>query len=265
MTGENPFPGMNPFLEIHWLDVHTTLIGYVRDAIADELPEGLVARSEEHLAVDALDDAPSIRADVGVSERWREGLPPVWTPESDPPGGGTTQVATPEIVAVDPVPERWIEIRTPKGRLVTAIEILSPANKGAGRARYLQKQGRYLHSGANLVEIDLLRGGVPTVSLTAEMRELLRPMPEARYEICVARAGMPERREVYRWALAEPIPTIRVPLRYTDNDIPLALQPLLNRAYRTGRYALEAFRVEDLRPEPSATDLAWIRARMAGA
>lgn len=34
----NPFPGMNPFLERHWSDVHTKLIAYIADALAEQLP-----------------------------------------------------------------------------------------------------------------------------------------------------------------------------------------------------------------------------------
>lgn len=45
---------------------------------------------------------------------------------------------------IDPVTERWLEIRDRDGKLVTAIELLSPRNKeGAGRADYLQKQNDY--------------------------------------------------------------------------------------------------------------------------
>ena len=45
----NPFPGMNPFLELQWSDVHTVLISYIRDALSDELPEDLRSLVEEHL------------------------------------------------------------------------------------------------------------------------------------------------------------------------------------------------------------------------
>jgi hypothetical protein len=40
---QNPFPGMNPYLEQHWRDVHTTLMVYLRDQLQGELPEGDVA------------------------------------------------------------------------------------------------------------------------------------------------------------------------------------------------------------------------------
>ena len=51
--------------------------------------------------------------------------------------------------------------------MVTVIELLSPWNKTpeAGLAEYLAKRTNVLYSTANLVELDLLRGGerLPTV------------------------------------------------------------------------------------------------------
>ena len=49
----NPFPGMNPFLESHWGDVHTSLTTYARDHLQPQLPSGLRARIEEYVAVES--------------------------------------------------------------------------------------------------------------------------------------------------------------------------------------------------------------------
>ncbi len=35
---KNPFPGMNPYFERYWGDVHSTLIAYLRDQINERLP-----------------------------------------------------------------------------------------------------------------------------------------------------------------------------------------------------------------------------------
>lgn len=43
----SPFPGMDPFLEEHWGDVHTSLTVYARNQLNEALPEGVVARIEE--------------------------------------------------------------------------------------------------------------------------------------------------------------------------------------------------------------------------
>jgi hypothetical protein len=42
----SPFPGMDPYLEDHWRDVHTSLIIYIRDALQDVMPSALRARVE---------------------------------------------------------------------------------------------------------------------------------------------------------------------------------------------------------------------------
>ncbi len=44
---KNPFPGMNPWLQRKWSDVHTMLIGYIRDSLSPELPPDLAAYAED--------------------------------------------------------------------------------------------------------------------------------------------------------------------------------------------------------------------------
>ena len=48
----SPFPGMDPYLEAHWRDVHTTLVVYIRDALQDALPPQLRARVEERVVLE---------------------------------------------------------------------------------------------------------------------------------------------------------------------------------------------------------------------
>ena len=73
----NPFPGMNPYLQESWSDVHTRLISYISDALAEELPPDLSARAEERINVLDEDEGRSYRADVAVIEPWRASFPPV--------------------------------------------------------------------------------------------------------------------------------------------------------------------------------------------
>jgi hypothetical protein len=49
---KSPFPGMDPYLEQHWGDVHASLIVYMRDQINEQLPADLQARVEESIMVD---------------------------------------------------------------------------------------------------------------------------------------------------------------------------------------------------------------------
>jgi hypothetical protein len=171
ISPHNPFPGMNPFLERSWSDVHTQLIAYIRDELALRgLPAGLRARAEERLSV---------------------------------------ELAIPKIVLREPGVERWIEICSEHGKLITVIELLSLANKPSpGRERYLQKRLNYESAQVNVVEIDLLRGGSRVVAAMAEPWS--HPSEATRYSICVRRAT-PDRYEVYHWRLRERIPAISFP------------------------------------------------------
>ena len=45
----SPFPGMDPYLEAHWRDVHARLIIYASDALQGVLPHPLRARVEERI------------------------------------------------------------------------------------------------------------------------------------------------------------------------------------------------------------------------
>jgi hypothetical protein len=47
----NPLPGMNPWVEAYWGDIHTRLTTYSCDAIQRQLPADLQTRVEEYLSV----------------------------------------------------------------------------------------------------------------------------------------------------------------------------------------------------------------------
>src|SRR5205085_6123885 len=73
-------------------------------------------------------------------------------------------VAEPLVVLTDEeVTQGFIEIRDASSghRVVTVIEILSPANKvpGEGQIKYLQKREELREGRVSLVEIDLVRAG----------------------------------------------------------------------------------------------------------
>lgn len=260
MTKDNPLPGMNPFLERFWPDVHTALIGYIRDHIAEQLPEGLKARSEEHVTLASGDDeGKGFRADVALVESWKQGIPPSWQPEPASTVGGV--VATEPLYCItDEETERWIEITDPNGRVITIIEVLSPANKDSARDKYMAKRVSYLSAGVNVVEIDLLRGGYHVVGIP---RLVLRD-PDAPYITCVTRAANPARKEYYQTRLTEPLPSIRIPLRPQDGDAVLPLQQLVDRCYRMGGYWNEDFRHLP-GPPLGEEDSAWLNEKLRAA
>jgi hypothetical protein len=63
--------------------------------------------------------------------------------------------------------------------------------------------------------------------------------------------------EVYREPLREPLPTIKVPLRQTDADVPLDLQPLIEQCYRNGGYEDDIDYWVDPEPPLEKVDARW--------
>ncbi len=159
----SPFPGMDPYLEPYWRDVHTRLCTYSCDALQPQIRPQLLARLEERLVIESdIDDPRSIYPDVKVVERRR-------TPRHGDDTEGGVAVAEPLIVRgeCEPAFEGFIQIidGTTHGKLATVIEFLSPSNKypGENQQLYLQKHRELAEARVSLVEIDLLRGGQWTV------------------------------------------------------------------------------------------------------
>jgi hypothetical protein len=79
-------------------------------------------------------------------------------------GGSGVQVLTAAVPVPEYVHETYLEVREPPGgEVITVVEILSPSNKrpGEGRRAFEEKRMRMLGSATHLVEIDLLRAGIP--------------------------------------------------------------------------------------------------------
>lgn len=259
---DNPFPGMNPFMERTWPDVHVRLIALILDELGVELPSDLTAKGERQ--VDVLSgDTARYRPDVAVVEEpWKSGLPPVWRPGS---GAGAVAVDEPLLIEADEPPHRWVEIRTDEGWLITVIEVLSPANKRHRRAGYQAKRADYVSAGVNVVEIDLLRDGPVTVDVEGWDYRRRKPGLGEHYLICASRAVRPGRREIYPCPLRERLPVIRIPLRATDADVPLDIQKLINHCYTSGRYWKLDYKNQPLDPPLSADDAAWVADLLGGA
>ena len=69
MTPRGPFPGMDPWLERHWGDVHASLAIYARDQLNERLAPGLVARAQERVYIELpLRHRREVSPDVHVYE-----------------------------------------------------------------------------------------------------------------------------------------------------------------------------------------------------
>jgi len=242
---------MDPYLEKHWGDVHASLVIYARDHLQEHLPGTLRARVEERVYVEFDEPQRSLYPDVRVVESGKGGSATI----------AATGTATAEPVVVhmptEPLTESYIEIVDVASghRLVTVIEVLSPANKSSSRGRRLyRKKQRELRKGkVSLVEIDLLRAGRRILSVPTA---LIPRSHRSQYQVCVRRGWKVLEVEVYRVALREPLPTIRIPLRPDDADVPLNLQALIEECYRKGRYDDLDYKQP---PEPplEGEDAAW--------
>lgn len=249
---KSPFPGMDPYLEIHWRDVHQSLITYARDAIQAQLPGDLRARTEERVWLEAPEST------LGQSR-----YPDVFVVERDPGGGGAAvadlAVAEPVVIelAAEPIREGYVEIVevSSRRRVITVIEFLSPTNKlpGPQQMAYLEKQAELFAAQVSLVEVDLLRTGHRVLAVPAEF---VPPRARTLYQACIRRSWKPSQAEVYPIALRERLPVLPIPLRPGEKDVRLDLQLLLDRAYANAGYDDIDYSHEP-QPPLGADDAAW--------
>jgi hypothetical protein len=232
----SPFPGMDPYLEgPKWMSVHSALTVEIARQLSRHLPPRYVALPNERMVVtmSESDDVSitrgSILPDTSIVDL---GAPEVDVAESSK---SSTAVATPvlmvETLMPESIPHVTVEIRdSAADELVTAIEVLSPTNKGSdGREEYLTKRRRILLSTAHLVEIDLLRNG---------MRLPTRPaLPSFPYFVLVGRAERRPHTEVHPIRLADSLPTVPIPLLVGDVDVQLDLQQAITSVYDTFHFA----------------------------
>ncbi|MDB5355325.1 MAG: hypothetical protein JWN24_1778 [Phycisphaerales bacterium] len=254
----SPFPGMDPYLEnpALWPDVHTRLINVASEFLLAALrPKYFVQIDERLYVADEFDEARSVIVpDIHIRE--------IESSESGTARGG---VAIEPGIELEPasrleIHESRIEIvDREQQRVVTVVEILSPANKvkgSAGHKSYDEKKREVLSSETNLVEIDLLRAGSPIVS---------RPGIQFDYVAQVWRwTGRNHRRWVWPMRMAQRLKTIPIPVRRGDADAALDLQSVLNTAYDRAGYDLRVdYQVEPI-PPLRDENAEWARQIVAG-
>jgi len=253
---EPPFPAMDPYLEASsiWPDVHHRLIAAICDQILMTLNPRYTAIITPYVAFESIEITPIRMAvpDIAITERD--------VPSAS--GGGVAIAPAPLTgTATMEIPTRYgrLEIRTVDDQaLVTAIELLSPANKRPGAEgydAYIHKRREFFRSEAHLLEIDLLRGG--------RRPRLATPLPDAPYFIFLSRAERRPHVDIWPLKLSEPIPVVPVPLRFPDPDTPLDLTTALRRIYISARYERRIdYRQAPPSPALGSDDAVWLDASL---
>jgi hypothetical protein len=129
--------------------------------------------------------------------------------------------------------EDYVEIRQRSdNRLITLVDVVSPTNKvnRQGRAAYLEKRREGRAAGANLVEIDLVLQGQPTLEYSRD------GLPEWDYAVTVTRSTQPDRYEIYTTTLQKRLPRFRLPLAPDDRDTVVDLHVTFARCFDQGAF-----------------------------
>jgi hypothetical protein len=251
----SPFPGMDPYLETPhlWPDVHNNLIIGCQAFLNRLIRPNYVARVELRVYVTNEDDPgfEVIIPDARIEKtKVRSGRP------TKSNGSTALAIAEPMIMPItiaDEIEESRLEITHVKsGSLVTIVEMLSPTNKirgSEGRKSFQKKRHETLISEVHWVEIDLLRGGAPSIANAA--------VQASDYRVLVSRA---EKRRCFRFwpiRLRAPLPVIGIPLRAPDADAPLDLGAVLSAAYEGAAYDLSVDYASKPEPPLAKDDAKW--------
>jgi hypothetical protein len=255
----SPFPGMDPYLEGDmWQEFHGRLASAISAQLMPRLAPNYVAllarrySVTHHYVLDGplvLGTRPAERAiypDVSVTRiEETQAAYEFATPDDEIDGGDGEQV-----------PQLAVEIRdVAERRLVTVIEILSPANKyEPGYGEYLQKRAELLQTDAHLLELDLLRRGSRVT--------LSRPLPPSPYYAILNR-GTRRVNEIFTLPLQGRLKVLPVPLLAPDKDVPLDLQAAVDACFAlVGYERLLPYRQPPPPPELPPEELAWVEERL---
>jgi hypothetical protein len=245
----SPFPGMDPYLEEPSLgpDFHMTMLVAMRAALNPRLPPRYAAQLDRYVW---LEDS--------TEDQTRGGAPDLYVAELEtvPDSTSVATLAAPATVVLPAVLRlgtRYMRIvDRVNRRVVTVIELLSPANKGSDREAYLAKRRELIATRTNLVEIDLLRSGQ-------------RPMPESAsdYRVLVSRPSDFPNAGAWEFSVRDPLPTITIPLDPDVATVPLDLKPCFDRTYDEARYPTQVDYTAPPRPWLRDADAAWAAALLS--
>jgi hypothetical protein len=263
---KSPFPGMDPYIEDRrlWGDFHDNLIVEIQRATSAALPRGYVARigARSYIVLTESEEKDERHFEPDVKVTAPRGSKRKPARGNDTAATGTEEAESVSLRAFieEDFEETFIdiyEVEEREHRLVTSIEVLSPSNKvrgSKGWKKYRRKRQALLLGKANLVEIDLLRGGT--------RMPMLDPWPASPYYLLIARGQWAPRCRAWPAYFDRPLPIIPVPLSKPDPDIPLAFQPMVDAIYERSRYEESIDYTKPLAPPLTPEQAAWLRQRL---
>jgi hypothetical protein len=155
--------------------------------------------------------------------------------------------------------EQFIEIRQRSdGRMVTLIDIVSPANKNSatGKQMYLDKRREARAGNSNIVQIELVVPGQPLLDYSRE------GLVDWDYAVTVTRATQPDRFEIYTATLQKRLPRFRLPLAADDRDTVIDLQAAFARSFDQGDFLSQIDYAKDPVVRMSEEQRKWIDERL---
>jgi hypothetical protein len=241
---------MDPYLEhpALWPDIHNSLITAIRDALTPLVAPRYYIGLERRTYLLKPDDVVFFGCpDTAVVAHQP-------APQSAPLPPTEVGVLEVEIPMNDEVSENFLEIREVRtGKLVTILELLSPANKPheEGRKQYLQKRDHVFWSQTNVVEVDLLRAGEPM--------PVVGEVVDSDYRILVSRAWQRPRAQLCPFNLRQSIPVFPLPLLRQDEAPEVDLGEILHALYERARFDLRLDYTQPTIPPLSDEDAAWAK------
>lgn len=245
-----------------WGDFHDALIQDIKNALLKVVPKRYLVRTDvrEYVVLASVEglETHAFLPDVNVTSS-----------EAELVSNGEVAIAEPTTES-EPYSvrafieqefrENFVEVLDDEDeqRLVTCIEVLSPTNKKpntTGWELYQRKrQGLLLAGGANLVELDLLRGG--------KSMPMIDPWRASPYRLLVARKRSSPVCRVWSAFSLQRLPTIPIPLLKPDPDVSLDFQGLIDAIYERCSYDRMIDYSKRLTPPLKADEAAWLQEQL---
>ncbi|MEM8603995.1 MAG: DUF4058 family protein [Cyanobacteria bacterium P01_H01_bin.121] len=260
----SPFPGMDPYLEHpdFWAEFHSRLIVAIADELMPQIrPNYEVAIEKRIYELEPERDNNLVLVgipDVAVKQQNQVQEPIVQDLATSVATLPNVQPITVTLPMPEEVRQTYLRVKEiASGEIVTAIEVLSPANKrpGQGRTDYLSKRQKILASATHLIEIDLLR--------MPQTMPVLGQNLQTPYQILVSRSSDRPQASLYAFKLQDELPVIPIPLKPQDAEPQIDVQAIVAAIYDRAGFDYRLDYTVDPTPPLTETDQTWLAESLA--